>query len=135
MVGEVQYGGRVTDDYDKRLLNTFAKVWFGEAIFSEDFEFYKGYSVINYKTIGEYLTAIEELPSVDPPQTYGLHSNADITYQSNTTQSVLDTIISVQPKESTGNVSESREAVVARLAADMLTKVPPEYSPVFVRSR
>jgi dynein heavy chain len=42
MIGEVQYGGRVTDDYDKRLLNTYSKVWFGENLFSDKFQFYQG---------------------------------------------------------------------------------------------
>ena len=42
MIGEVQYGGRVTDDYDKHLLNTYAKVWFGEGMFQEEFQFYTG---------------------------------------------------------------------------------------------
>ena len=42
MVGEVQYGGRVTDDYDKRLLNTYSKVWFSESVFADSFQFYQG---------------------------------------------------------------------------------------------
>lgn len=79
MIGEVQYGGRVTDDYDKRLLNTFAKVWFAEAIFSEGFIFYKGYPVLNFKLVSDYLKAIDAMAGVDPPQAYGLHPNADIT--------------------------------------------------------
>jgi len=40
MLGEVNYGGRVTDDYDKRLLNTFCKVWFGEHMFDPKFAFF-----------------------------------------------------------------------------------------------
>lgn len=80
MIGEVQYGGRVTDDYDKRLLNTLAKVWFSEALFTPEFSFYQGYNVLNFKQVTEYLKAIDEMIPVDPPQAYGLHRNADITY-------------------------------------------------------
>lgn len=101
MLGEVQYGGRVTDDYDKRLLNTFAKVWFLDNMFQEAFSFYDGpprYKIYVYKEKEEYATAIDELPSVDHPQVYGLHSNADIAYQTTTTKDILDTILSVQPK-------------------------------------
>lgn len=79
MIGEVQYGGRVTDDYDKRLLNTFAKLWYSDALFTEDFVFYKGYPVLTYKQVSDYLKVIDEMPTIDPPQVYGLHSNADIT--------------------------------------------------------
>lgn len=79
MLGEVQYGGRVTDDYDKRLLNTFAKVWFNENMFHEDFNFYKGYKIIRFKLVTDYVTAIDEFSTTDPPQAYGLHPNADIT--------------------------------------------------------
>lgn len=79
MIGEAQYGGRVTDDYDKRLLNTFAKVWFSESIFNPEFGFYKEYRVLNFKQVQEYVTAIDALPPIDQPQVYGLHRNADIT--------------------------------------------------------
>ncbi|XP_055595824.1 dynein axonemal heavy chain 8 [Uranotaenia lowii] len=135
MLGEVQYGGRVTDDYDKRLLNTFAKVWFSDAMFFEEFRFFREYGIMKYKSLEDYMDAIEGMPLVDPPQVYGLHSNADITYQSNTTTEILDTIISIQPKESSGGGGETREATVARLVKDMLKKVPPPYDPFAVKER
>ena len=42
MIGEVQYGGRVTDDFDKILLNTYAKVWFRDNMFNKNFCYFKG---------------------------------------------------------------------------------------------
>ncbi|KAI8438603.1 hypothetical protein MSG28_011048 [Choristoneura fumiferana] len=79
MVSAVQYGGRVTDDYDNRLLVTFTRVWLSEQLFTDDFQFYKGYGIMKFKNIPEYLEEIEKMKTVDPPQAYGLHSNADIT--------------------------------------------------------
>lgn len=79
MIGEVQYGGRVTDDYDRKLLNTYASVWFTDALFNDSFQFYTGYKIPKCRTVEEYQARIAELPLVDSPECFGLHQNADIT--------------------------------------------------------
>ncbi|CAD6991963.1 unnamed protein product [Ceratitis capitata] len=124
MIGEVQYGGRVTDDFDKRLLTTFTAVWFCEGLLSNSFEFYKGYKVPNTKNLQGFVDYINSLPAYDTPEVFGLHSNADITYQINSAKGILDTILSVQPKEGGGGGGETRESIVYQLADDMLRKLP-----------
>ncbi|XP_067147242.1 dynein axonemal heavy chain 5-like [Apteryx mantelli] len=135
MLGEVQYGGRVTDDLDKALLNTFARVWFGEHMFSEKFCFYNGYVIPKGKTIEDYLQYIEQLPMVDTPEVFGLHPNADITYQTNMANKTLSTIVSIQPKDGSTGGGETREAMVQRLADEMLEKLPPDYIPHKVKAQ
>uniref|UniRef100_A0A671YVZ2 Dynein axonemal heavy chain 8 n=1 Tax=Sparus aurata TaxID=8175 RepID=A0A671YVZ2_SPAAU len=135
MLAEVQYGGRVTDDYDKRLLKCFARVWFSKKMFDPSFCFYTGYKIPVCKTVKEYMKNIQSLPTVDSPQALGLHPNADITYQTNTSAEVLDTITNIQPKESGGGSGETRESIVYNMAKDMLDKLPPYYVPHEVKAR
>ncbi|XP_071095783.1 dynein axonemal heavy chain 8-like [Haliotis cracherodii] len=135
MLGEVQYGGRVTDDYDKRLLNTFARVWFGDFMFQAVFQFYHGYKIPSLRTIDDIMGFIENLPLVDSPEAFGLHGNADITYQTNLANSVLETVMSIQPKDTGGGGGETRESVVYKQADDMLEKLPRDYIPHEVKER
>ncbi|KAJ8010647.1 hypothetical protein DPEC_G00077260 [Dallia pectoralis] len=134
MLGEVQYGGRVTDDLDKHLLNTFTCVWFSEGMFTDKFCFYKGYTIPKAKNVAEYLLHIDTLPLVDSPEVFGLHPNADITYQTNMANETLSTIINIQPKDSGGGGGETREATVLKLANEMLDKLPPDYVPHEVKA-
>merc|ERR1712038_794468 len=39
MICEAQYGGRITDDFDRRLFNTYGNEWFGKICFNNDFSF------------------------------------------------------------------------------------------------
>ncbi|XP_046689316.1 LOW QUALITY PROTEIN: dynein axonemal heavy chain 5-like [Homalodisca vitripennis] len=128
MLGEVQYGGRVTDDFDKRLLTTFTQVWFCDVLLRPGFEFYRGYRVPITRSLQGYIDYVNCLPLTDTPEVFGLHANADITYQINTAKGILDTILSVQPKEGGAQGGETRENIVYRLAEDMLEKLPKQYN-------
>lgn len=104
-------------------------------MFADTFEFFQGYEIVVRRSIEFYLEFFETMPTTDPPNVYGLHPNADITYQTNKTLEILDTIISVQPKESSGSGGETRETTVARQVNEMLSRLPPPYDEFEVKNR
>ena len=75
------------------------------------------------------------MPLTDTPEVFGLHSNADITYQTNTANTTLGMIVNIQPKESSGGGGETREQNVYRQATEMLEKIPPNFVKFEVEAR
>jgi len=51
MIAEVHYGGRITDDFDRRLMNTYCTEWLNEQVVSPGFA--------GYATIGTGKDAIK----------------------------------------------------------------------------
>ena len=128
MVCEVQYGGRVTDDFDRRLLNAYGKTWLDNGIFSPTFQFFEGYRVPGeMKWINEVRAFVEELPLIDTPDIFGLHMNADLAFRSNQTLSILNTLLSIQPKDGGALGGETREEAVLRVCADLFNKMPGDF--------
>ncbi len=60
---------------------TFTNVWFCDALLQPGFKFYEGYPLPDHKNIEEYVDHIINMPLQDIPEVFGLHSNADISYQ------------------------------------------------------
>ncbi|KAG1684351.1 Dynein heavy chain 5, axonemal [Nymphon striatum] len=132
MLCEVHYGGRVTDDYDKRLLSTYTQLFFRPSLLLQPFQsLHEKYSLpatsSHPVTIQDHLQFIQSLPNIDPPTLFGLHPNADVTYQMNRSLMVLDTILNIQPKDERVGGTESRESVVYKLCKDILNKLPQDY--------
>ena len=83
------YGGRVTDDFDRRVLNTYLKEFLGDFIFDKNQKFFFSKADFNYiipteATSKELLDIeIDKIPLFTNPSVFGLHSNAEIQYFSN----------------------------------------------------
>lgn len=73
----------------------------------------------------QFCDVIRGYPLVPSPEIFGLHENADITCQQAETYALLGTLLGLQPRSSSGGggAGSSQEAVVGRMAQDILDKV------------
>ena len=53
----------------------------------------------NLKEISDYIAHISKFPNVDPPQVFGLHGSADMTFRIKEFNELLTTITTALPKD------------------------------------
>jgi dynein heavy chain len=78
---EINYGGRVTDDKDKRLISCILRRYLNPGILEDGYKFSDSglYTSIHAGEKDEYLDYIKTLPLNPKPEAFGLHENAEIT--------------------------------------------------------
>jgi len=135
LIAEANYGGRVTDDKDRRLVNVYMSQFVcDEAV---DMDRYALSELPHYRIpqdgdLDSYKAAIREFPQDDHPAAFGQHPNADISSQIDDTNTLLSTIISLQPKVSSEGEESNEDKVKSRVAG-MRSLVPEPFDVVAVR--
>jgi len=125
LAGHVNYGGRVTDDLDRRTLMTGLEDFITPEVLRDDYSFSPSGDYLSPPDgdYDSYIEYIRNLPINAYPEVYGLHENADITCAQNETYATLDTLLSLQPRVSGGG-GVSRDDVLMDLATDILKRIP-----------
>ena len=130
LTAECNYGGRVTDDKDRRLIVILLSDYYcNEMITYDDYKF----APLDYCTAptdGDYDAILEWIKTkidLNPaPEVFGLHTNADITKDLNETGLLLGSLLACQ-SQSGDTKTASLEDVLSKVCQAILSDFPRPY--------
>uniref|UniRef100_A0ACB8FLL7 Dynein heavy chain 3, axonemal n=2 Tax=Sphaerodactylus townsendi TaxID=933632 RepID=A0ACB8FLL7_9SAUR len=129
LTGECNYGGRVTDDKDRRLLLSLLSI-----VYCKDIEIQEEYRLSSeeeyyippYGPHQSYIDYLRRLPITTHPGVFGLHENADITKDNQETNLLFNSVLLTLPRQAGGG-GKSPQETVEELAQDILSKLPNDF--------
>ncbi|CRL07346.1 CLUMA_CG020322, isoform A [Clunio marinus] len=126
----VMYGGRVIDDFDRRIVRVYMDEYMGDFLFDtfQPFHFYHDDSVDYRIPIAqqreEFIDATDSLPFANTPEVFGLHPNAEINYYGEATRQIWNHLIELQPQTGSAYGGISRDQFIDNIAVEILKKLP-----------
>lgn len=130
LTGECNYGGRVTDDWDRRLLLTMLADFYNlEIIENSSYMFSPSgnYYAPPKGTYDDYIEFIKNLPFSQQPEVFGLHENVDISKDLQQTRVLFDSLLLTQGGNTQAGSSSSGDSTLYEIADDILTKLPSDF--------
>mmetsp|Transcript_3023 Transcript_3023/g.9072 ORF Transcript_3023/g.9072 Transcript_3023/m.9072 type:complete len:4073 (+) Transcript_3023:47-12265(+) len=130
LTAECNYGGRVTDDKDRRTLVTAVLNIYCPAILGDGYKLSSsGIYAVPTEELESHETTVEYIrqwPQIPKPEVFGLHENADITKDLGEVDLMLKTILLTQ-SQAGGGGGKSTEDVVGEISNDILSKLPKNF--------
>lgn len=131
LTGECNYGGRVTDDWDRRLIVTILDNYVNDrAVNDPNYLFCdlgQQYGLPRRCEYQDYLKHIETVPVNPPPEVFGLHMNAGITRDYAGSMALIDSLVLVEGSGGGGGGGGDTEKVLVQMATEILSKIPQLY--------
>uniref|UniRef100_A0A8C6ZQS7 Uncharacterized protein n=1 Tax=Nothoprocta perdicaria TaxID=30464 RepID=A0A8C6ZQS7_NOTPE len=126
LTGECNYGGRVTDDWDRRLLLTMLDDFYNPDIIENPrytFSPSGNYYAPPKGTYEDYIEFIKNLPFSQQPEIFGLHENVDISKDLQQTKILFESLLLTQGGGTQGGSSGGGDSTLYEIAEDILSKV------------
>ncbi|XP_055003053.1 dynein axonemal heavy chain 10 [Sorex araneus] len=130
LIGEVMYGGRAIDSFDRRILTIYMDEYLGDFIFDtfQPFHFFRNKDVDYKIPVGDvkdkFVEAIEALPLANTPEVLGLHPNAEIGYYTQAARDMWRHLLNLQPQTGESSSGISRDDHIGQVAKDIKNKLP-----------
>ncbi|XP_072136530.1 dynein axonemal heavy chain 12 isoform X2 [Mobula birostris] len=130
LTGECNYGGRVTDDWDRRLLMTILTDFYNTEVIENPryaFSPSRNYCAPPKGSYSDYIDFIKKLPSTQHPEVFGMHENVDISKDLHQTKILFDSLLLTQGGSGQGGSSGVSDHMLENIASDILSKLPKDF--------
>ncbi|MBN3325639.1 DYH1B protein, partial [Atractosteus spatula] len=131
LTGEVVYGGRVTDPWDRRCLLSILHNFYKPSVLQQGHTYSSDgvYRPISGEpSLSDCRVYIESLSDKDAPGVFGMDRNAENFFLQSQAQQLVNTIISMQPRLGDSSLiasdGQSQDEVILKLATDILKTLP-----------
>ncbi|NXI08137.1 DYH9 protein, partial [Irena cyanogastra] len=130
LVGEIMYGGHITDDWDRRLCKTYLEEFIKPEMLEGELCLAPGFPLPGNMDYNGYHQYIDDALPPESPYLYGLHPNAEIGFLTQRSERLLRTVLELQPRDSsTGQgAAGTQEEMVQALLQEMLEKLTDEFN-------
>lgn len=128
LIGVINYGGRVTDDKDSKLISAILTKYLNDLVLDDLYKFDEQgiyYPPVMNKNIHTCIKKVndyfETLPLDDNPDVFGLHCNANITLQNKMVREFMEPLIAIQPRSASSSAKKPDD-IVLELRDNMYVK-------------